>query len=240
MKINNLNAVVKGKGKTLLLLHGYLCSKEIFTSQIEYFSRFFKVVAIDFTGFGGQKMPYPYSLEDYKKSLLGVINELNDDKIYCLAHSFGARVLLKALPECDKVDKVVLTGPAGLRPKKKLKTRLKIAWYKFSKNVLKRKMENLGSKDYQSLDCVMKESFKTIVNEHLDKKLGEIENQVLIIEGSEDKETPLYMAKRLNKLLKNSTLIVMNGCGHFAFLDKSQYFNILVKEFLLNDISRKY
>lgn len=238
MKINGLNAIVKGEGKTLLLLHGYLCSKEIFVNQIEYFAKYFKVVAIDFTGFGGQKMLYPYSLEDYKNSLLGVINELGNEKIYCLAHSFGVRVLLKTLPECKRIDKIVLTGPAGLKPRKKLKTRLKIGWYKFSKRVLKIKRENLGSKDYRSLDEIMKQSFKLVVNEHLDKKLSKIENQTLIIEGSSDKETPLYMAKRLNKLLKNSSLIVMNGCGHFAFLDKSQYFNILVKEFLLNDISR--
>jgi pimeloyl-ACP methyl ester carboxylesterase len=80
----------------------------------------------------------------------------------------------------------------------------------------------------------MKESFVKIVNEHLDDVVGLIKNPTLIINGKEDKETPLYMAKKLNKLIHDSTLSVYEGAGHFCFIDSPIKFNMEVREFLLS------
>ena len=41
-----------------------------------------------------------------------------------------------------------------------------------------------------------------------------------------------YMAKRLNKGIKNSHLKVIKGAGHFCFIDKPYAFNLLAGEFL--------
>ena len=80
----------------------------------------------------------------------------------------------------------------------------------------------------------MKQSFIKIVNEYLDDKLTLIKNQTLILHGKRDKETPLYMAKRLNKKIVNSKLIVLKDAGHFAFIDRPHKFNTEVKEFFLS------
>ena len=49
-----------------MFLHGYMSSKEAFTAQIEYFSRFYRVTAIDFLGFGGSmSLTEPFSVEEY-------------------------------------------------------------------------------------------------------------------------------------------------------------------------------
>ena len=80
----------------------------------------------------------------------------------------------------------------------------------------------------------MKESFIKIVNEHLDSLLGGIYNKTLIINGKNDRETPLYMAKRLNLGIKNSKLVIIENAGHFCFIDKSDKFNMEVREFLLS------
>ena len=61
-----------------------------------------------------------------------------------------------------------------------------------------------------------------------------IDTATLIINGKLDAETPLYMAKKLNKNIKNSTLKVFEECGHFCFLDKPNKFNMEVREFLLS------
>jgi pimeloyl-ACP methyl ester carboxylesterase len=80
----------------------------------------------------------------------------------------------------------------------------------------------------------MKESYKKIVNEHLDYATFNIENRTLIINGKLDTETPPYTAKRLNKNIKNSRLIMLDGAGHFCFIDKPYTFNMEVREFLLS------
>ena len=103
------------------------------------------------------------------------------------------------------------------------------------KNFLsKHKLQRFYSKDYLALNDIMKQSFIKIVNEHLDGYLSQIQVPTLIINGSLDKETPLYMAKKLNKNIKNSTLVVVQGAGHFCFIDKPNKFNMEVKEFLLS------
>ena len=49
-----ISYIRRGEGKDLVLLHGYLSSKESFYPQISYFSRFFRVTALDFPGFCDQ------------------------------------------------------------------------------------------------------------------------------------------------------------------------------------------
>ena len=78
----------------------------------------------------------------------------------------------------------------------------------------------------------MKKSYIKIVNEHLNDDYKKIKNQTLVIFGENDCETPLYMAKKINKFVKNSRLVVIKNAGHFAFIDKPSLFNSLVIEFL--------
>ena len=70
--------------------------------------------------------------------------------------------------------------------------------------------------------------------EHLDGRLKDIVNPTLLIFGDKDKETPLYMARRLKNGIAGSRLIVIKGAGHFCFIDRPIKFNMEVKEFLLS------
>ena len=89
------------------------------------------------------------------------------------------------------------------------------------------------SSDYRALDGVMRESFKKIVGEYLDGEINKIKNPTLIIFGEKDSETPVYMAKRLNRGINDSKMVIIKDAGHFAFIDNPVKFNWEVKEFLL-------
>ncbi len=221
----------------MLFLHGYLSSGKSFYRQTRFFERDFNVYAPDLKGFGDNPdMPYPYSLDDY----IAEVKEYIYRKGLCLpsvvAHSFGARIAIKAASfDKELFDKLVLTGAAGLKPKTTFKKAVKRTVFKFLKKFLqKEKLSAFYSADYNALSPVMKESFKKIVSEYLDDRLRYIKNRTLIVFGSEDKETPLYMAKRLNAGIAESTLSVIDGVGHFCFMDKPLKFNMEVKEFLLS------
>ena len=187
------------------------------------------------TGFGNSSdMKTPYNLNDYANEVREVIDELKSDKIDVVAHSFGARVLVKLLQTDKRIDKIVLTGAAGLKPRRSLKyyfkrTAFKVLSVFFQKDRLKR----FYSSDYNALSPVMQESFKLIVNEHLDEEYKKIKNKTLIIFGKKDKETPLYMAKRMRKYVKGSKLIVLNKEGHFCFSENPAAFNSAVFSFLM-------
>ena len=222
-------SIVEGEGKPLLMLHGYLSCKESFIYQIEYFKKFRKVIAPDMVGFNGTTMQTPYSLKDYANDITNLLNEIGES-VDIIAHSFGARVLFKLLPN-ELVDKIVLTGSAGLKPKFSLKKQINIYRYKLRKK-LGLNTDKFGSKDYKALPPVMKKSFVMIVNEKLEDKIAQVKNKTLLLFGENDSETPLYMAKKQNKLIKNSELVILKNAGHFAFIEQKNQFNIIVKEFL--------
>lgn len=218
-------------------MHGYLSSGKSFYNQLAFFSRDFEVFAPDLKGFGENKdMPFAYSLDDYVDEVGEYLYKNGIKRPHVVAHSFGGRITIKGVATTKlDFDKIVLTGSAGLKPKNTLKKRAKKLCFNIAKRFVKKeKLLRFYSPDYLSLNDVMKQSFIKIVNENLDGYLSLIKNKTLIINGDLDKETPLYMAKKLNREIPNSTLKVFNGCSHFCFLDKPIKFNMEVKEFLLS------
>ncbi len=211
-------------------MHGYLSSKESFTYQIQYFSKFFKVYAVDFSGFRNLDLLKAYTVLDYAKEIETFLDEI-DESAHVVAHSFGVRVLLKLLPN-EKIDRIIITGGAGLKTKTSFKTKCKKLVYKAVKRVFHKEIKRFESKDMQNLPPIMKESFKKIVNETFDEKLCLINNKTLIIYGENDYETPKYLAQKFNDGIKNSQLVFIKNAGHFAFIDKPKEFNLIVKEFL--------
>ena len=217
------------------MLHGYLSSKESFLRQIQFFSRFFRVVAVDMRGFGkSEEMDYPYSLDDYVNEIKEILDLLGEDKVDLLAHSFGARVGVKLANKDDRIDNIIFTGAAGLKPRRGLKYILKKASFFILKRFVKReKLKFLYSQDYRNLPLVKKQSFQKIIGERLEEEYKKLDRKVLLIFGGRDKETPPYMAKRMRKLVKNSQLVILPYAGHFCFLERAEEFNSTAFKFLM-------
>jgi pimeloyl-ACP methyl ester carboxylesterase len=218
----------------LVFLHGYLSSKEAFTAQIEYFSRFYRVTAFDFLGFGKSKpLTEPFSVSDYAAWTKEILALLQVQKPRVIAHSFGCRVVVKmAAQDSGVFDKILLTGPAGILLHRGLAYRLKVKSYRLVKKFAPAFAErNFGSQEYRSLSPIMKESYKKIVNEDLRKDAARIKTPTLIVEGEQDKTTPLAEAQVYLQSLQNGRLRGMQG-GHFAFAEYPLAFNLIAEEFL--------
>lgn len=230
-----MSAIVCGEGEPLLMLHGFLSSKESFLRQIGFFGNFYKVIALDLAGFGENgDLKKPYSLETYVEEVINLINFFGGEAII-MGHSFGGRIAIKLASEHpEKVKALVLVDSAGLKPKRGIKYFYRKTGYFFMKKFLPRERleKKYFSPDYIGLSPNMKGTFNFVTKEFLDCKLSKIDAFTLIVWGKNDKETPLYMAKRLYKGIKNSKLYLIEGAGHFPFIDKFDEFNFVVKEFL--------
>lgn len=216
-----------------MFLHGYLSSKEAFANQIAYFSRFYRVTALDFIGFGkSPPLTESYSVGDYAQWLQGVLAALGVGKPHVIAHSFGCRVAVKlASEQPDAFDKILLTGPAGVILKRGFSYRVKVGAYRLVKRIAPKLAERkFGSKEYRTLTPLMKESYKKIVNEDLRECAKKVKNQVLLVEGRADKTTPLQEAKAYLECFRNGELRLIDG-GHFAFVDSPVAFNLIAEEF---------
>ena len=231
--LSEVSFIQKGTGRDLVFFHGYLSSKESFTAQIEYFSRFYRVTAFDFLGFG-QSAPLneAFSVSDYAEWTKALLDALKIERPHVVAHSFGCRVAVKMAKGDGQVfDKMLLTGPAGVILKRGFGYKLKVKAYRLVKKFAPNYAEkHFGSREYRSLSPLMKESYKKIVNEDLRGDAAEIENEVLLVEGERDTTTPPEEAEAYLSVLQRGKMKRMEG-GHFAFAEYPVSFNLIAEEF---------
>lgn len=233
VQLSDISFLQKGTGKDLVLLHGYLSSKEAFAAQIAYFSKFYRVTALDFLGFGKSKpLEKPFSVGDYAEWTKSALRLLDVENPNVIAHSFGCRVAVKMAAIYENAfDKIVLTGPAGVIMNRGFRYKCKVRAYRFVKRFAPNYAERkFGSEEYRSLSPIMKESYKKIVNEDLRGCAKQVENPVLIIEGEEDKTTPMREAQAYAACFAQCDLQTISG-GHFAFAENPTLFNLMVEEF---------
>ena len=97
--------------------------------------------------------------------------------------------------------------------------------------LLEKAIKKYGSSDYIKLSKSMRATFSNIVNEDLTPYLSKINVPTILIWGDQDKETPLEFGKIMEQNIKDSALIIFENAGHFAFLEQSNRFNIILKSF---------
>ena len=62
--------------------------------------------------------------------------------------------------------------------------------------------------------------------------LKSIESETLIIWGEKDIDTPLKDAYKINKLIKDSALIIYPNAPHFSYLTYPELTNKIIKSYL--------
>lgn len=238
-----------GEGRAVLLLHGWGGSGESFAPVSRRLAELgMRAVSIDFPGFG--KSPAPdasWSLDDYARTTYAFIREKHLEGCDVVAHSFGGRVVIKLAAKYPELfRRIVLCDSAGIKPRRTLKARARVLAYKAGKALMKfpwakrtlkldERMRSAGSADYRALSDDMKKVFVRVVNEDLTGLLPHIRQPTLLIWGENDHDTPLYMARIMEKRIPDAGLVVFEGAGHFAYLDQFARFMTVIGRFLEGD-----
>ena len=228
--------ISKGESRPIVLLHGWGRSGEDFNEFISFWDNR-TILTIDFPPFGqsGDNLK-DWNIYTYVSVVISLCDHLNIDSADFVGHSFGGRIAM--ILSCVKrslVHSCILVDSAGMKPRRSLKYKLTLSIYK-----LKRKMgyhgKDRSSPDYKALSPAMKDTFKSIVNTHLENYAKHMHTPTLIVWGKNDDQTPLYMAKRLKKLIKNSRLEILENGGHFSFMECGLEFFSIVYEFLRENL----
>ena len=183
----NINYICEGentKDQNVLLLHGWGANIKLFSQIIACLSPYFKVYAPDLPGFGESDEPKePWSVDDYADFVTLFCEKMGIKSCYIIAHSFGGRITIKLMSKENppfEAPKIVLTGSAGIKPKRTVKSKIKTRFYKIGKGVLStglckklmpNALENLrrknGSADYNAASPMMRQCLVKVVNEDL-------------------------------------------------------------------------
>ena len=245
----NINYTDYGSGKTILLLHGWGSSLDVWNKIVEFYKAkgTYRIVALDFPGCGKSPLPEkPLELDDYTNLVVGFCRYLKIENPIIFGHSNGGRVTLSMLGQgLTTAEKVVLFGSAGLKSKASPKKIIKIKAFKtakffltlpivknYTEELLNKTRQYFGSSDYNNAPEVMRKTLVSLVNSDISELLPNIKSPTLLIWGSNDTAVPVSDAKKMEKLIPDAGLCVLEGCGHFAFIEKPYDVEMILNSFI--------
>lgn len=221
----DINYIEKGSGTPLILLHGNGEDSSYFSNQIVYFSKEYRVIAIDSRGHGkSERGEEPLSLKQFAKDLKAFMDEKGIEKANILGFSDGANVaILFALRYPKMVDRLILNGanlfPSGV--KNRYQMPIEVGYIMTS--VFAKRSEKAKEKN---------ELLSLMVNEPRinPKRLKKLDMKTLVIVGKNDmiKESHTWL---IYESLPNAELKVIDG-NHFIAQKNPEEFNKAVEEFL--------
>jgi len=228
-KINGINMYyeIYGDGKPLIFLHGNGGSIRSAGAKIEYFKKYFKVIAIDSRAHGKsidtatKQLTYVQMAND----IAVLLDSLHIDSAFVQGQSDGGIVgLLLAINYPGKVAKLATYG-ANIFPGKKAVV--------------------------DEIDDLVMDTLKTTANPRTkmlysllayqpnitENDLQKIKCPVLIMSGDRDVIRLEHSIKIFNNI-PNANLFIMPGATHFGTVEKPVLFNLVLSDFLNKPFSK--
>lgn len=235
-----------GKGKSLILLHGWKQDVSTWYNTLDSLKNDFTLWLIDLPGFGRSEPPKrAFNVKSYTEIITGFIRVHKIKKPILLGHSLGGRIAIKIAAEYPEVlDKLILEASAGIKPKHNLLKNLfslliRIISYLIPnflniKKKLRFQFYKVLESDYLTAGN-LKATLSNIIEEDLTPTLSKIKSTTLLIWGEKDptKEASLTHGKLMYQLIKDSRIEVFEDAGHFPHLENPKAFVQFVKDFSL-------
>lgn len=227
----------------IVLMPGMMCNQDVFSHQINVLENFFNVIVIEFN--------------EHRDIELGVKNLVSNlpNKFHLIGHSMGGIVAMELVKQHSKrVLSLALLNTNPYEEKQELKDKRN----KTLKELDSLDLISLMKSDYISRyfpdDCRDKNKLiqqcvdmasildkKVFYNQSValrDRKdqtsiLENVDCKTLIICGERDQLCPVSYHSDMNKMIKSSDLIVLEGVGHMPIIECPLIVNNHLKNFYL-------
>lgn len=240
-KYGKISYKVKGKGRAIVLLHGFLESGAIWGSYSEKLSRVYKVIFVDLPGHGQSDcFGYVHRMELMAEAVKAVLDKLHLRRYVLVGHSMGGYVAL-AFAElyAENVKGLVLfhsTAYPDSREKKKDREKA-IEFVKHSPEVYAREAtkklfaplnvhlfrdkveiaQSISMATSQQGIIAALEGMKVRKNREVVLKFAPY--PVMLIAGKLDTTIPYERIKPLFLLAKNTYTQTLENAGHMGFFE---------------------
>jgi pimeloyl-ACP methyl ester carboxylesterase len=211
-----------GKGNVLLCVHGWMHDLSSYAQLTQELKADFRVVSLDLPNFGASQMTEKIeSVEQYASFLEAFVKKLSLEDYTLVGHSMGCQIGIYGVGNgILKPRKLVLLSAAGIRShRKSYKKALKYASVML-RNFVPKKYKKMFYKmidsDYNpDFSAVHKAIISKVLSADIQAEAKKITVPTLIINGTADHETPLWMAQTLNKEINHSTIEIIKNGDHW-------------------------
>jgi pimeloyl-ACP methyl ester carboxylesterase len=214
-------------------------------------------------GLTGPNKTADYSIKSYTTFLDQFLNEIAIDSFHLAGNSLGGNIAWNyAAEHPNKVDKLILLDASGLPTNKAQPAVFKMAkmpvisnlfLYVTPKFFINKNMQEVYADDTKITDNLVSRYHKMALREgnrqafidraRMDFKLGSkanidklksIQNSTLLIWGAQDNWIPLDNGKRMNSVMQNSKLVVLESSGHVPMEENPKESFVVLRSFLNN------
>ena len=248
--MKNLSYKKIGKGKPLVLVHGYLGGQNMWKFQ-EELKHDYELIMPSLAGYGeSSHLIAPSSIRENAEQVFELLNHLNIDTFYLLGHSMGGMIVQEmAALRPSRVEKLICfgTGSIGVLPNR-FET-IEESRHKIKTIGIKETRENIAKTwfvDYlkgEGYQLCLEEGAKATTQAALASldawdswdgrgQLSEISSPTLILWSNKDRSYDLNQQNILNQGIKNSRLEIIKDCAHNSHMEKPILVNNAIKQFL--------
>ncbi len=226
------------KNKTILILHWRNGSSKSWTKIGNILSNNFYIIIPNIPCASSiiENCNRNYTLDDYASLINKLINKLKLKDIILLWHSNWWAIATKLITSYNNnIKTLILNNSAGIRntTKKQLKKKLLYILSKifkiffllpWTKKIKKLFYKIIWAHDYLNAQENMykKQTFLNMIKEDLKNIFPKIKIKTFLIRWEKDTYTPLSDWILINKLIKNSKLIVINDAKHWIHLQNPE------------------
>jgi pimeloyl-ACP methyl ester carboxylesterase len=253
-KQGNVTFSDTGKGRTVVLLHGFLGSHRIWNSTIEALSKSYRVIAIDLPGHGNTDcFGYVHTSELIAKCVKTVMDNLRLKKYVIVGHSMGGYAAL-AFADLfpDNLRGLCLyhsTAFADSEEKKRDRTRsirvVKSNHHIYTTEVVKNLFAAKNAKYLKEeisfaqkiAAQVSKQSIIASLEGMKDRPnrdiiLGMAHYPIMMVIGELDNVLPYQQLLEQSELIRDKHVLFLEHDGHMGFLESPLQSNMALKKFL--------
>ena len=260
----NYELINNKQPKTIMLLHGFLSSKESMRGLAEGLSDLRNIILVDLPGFGGtNSTSHDYRMEDIAGGLAAIADRHQIKTFDVLGYSMGGRTALALTAQFpERIEKCILESASpGIADDGKKAERLLIDqersksivrdyneflqfWQdmplfqtqqRVDESLLKAQHEErLQQVPAEAADSLLK--YGTGVQRSYWDDLSGLDNHFYLITGSEDKKF-IGAAQSMSERLKSAKLDIVENCGHNIHLENYEAYINLVRKYLEEDNS---
>jgi pimeloyl-ACP methyl ester carboxylesterase len=251
---------VLGSGDTtLVFVHGWSCDSRYWRQQIPYFSKKYRVVAIDLAGHGHSEQTRKiYSLEGFGQDIKAVVEDVNAKKVILIGHSMSGEIVAEAarlMPDrvigiigVDSIQNVEDTMPKEEidRMIEGMRTDFKGEAKKFVEPMLGKNIRpELKKWIIDDISCepsyVAISTFKEYVTKFENKGIANLFKEIKAPVRCVNADLWPTNPEANRKYMSSFDVVIMKGAGHFLMLERPDEFNRLlnrsIKE-IIRDSSR--